>query len=292
MRIALFVPLAMVSMLSCTEALAPSPARSPEPVRIEVRSPERLPYTPSLLGTGPARVAIVIENRGAETLDVSNLALKLDAARAGLAVECLDRPDARGSSDPSALRPGQSHTFERALDCRLPLAGRYDVAVAVAFGRDRGWRVIRTYALEVVAPPELAPRAIDDSGLYATIGAAPVAGSPTKQGHPRVAIALTNTGATPIELPALRVETRVRRKDTPWTCTSTATRLAAPAALAAGGIHREPFEVSCLGFDVEGAYDVEVVLLVGADRAVSLGHLRIDVQDDDPAHVHSAAQIR
>lgn len=271
-----------VVLISCTEALPPATsAPAPDPVHIEVRSPERVPYTPSLLGTGPTTIAVAIANRGAAPLDVSKLAVRIDAVWQGIAVECRSQAETR-SREPSVLRPGEAHSFERAVDCRLPLAGRYAVTVAVAFGADRTWRTVRTYALEVTAPPELAPRALDDHGLVATIGASPAAGNAEKRGHPRVAIALANTTADGMALPPLRVETRARRTSAAWACSSTAS-FAAPATLAAGEIYRAPVDVSCLGFDVAGAYDVEVVLLV-ADRAIALGSLRIEVSDD-PARV-------
>lgn len=271
-----------VFALACTEA----PPQSPHDVggyRVDVQAPERMAYAPALLGTGPTPMKVVVVNEGAEPLDVSKLSLRFDASGGGVAVHCTEDADPR-TSEPGVLAPGARFAFERGVDCRLPLAGPYRVEVFVAFGRDRTWRLVRTYGVDVIAPPGLEPRPLNDSGLLGTIGAAPLAGSADRRGHPRVGLALTNTGGIPIELPPLRVETRATRAGSPWACTSPAVRLSAPPALAAGATHREPFEVGCLGLDVHGQYDVEVMLLVGEDRRVSLGHLRIDVTDD-PARV-------
>lgn len=283
---ALLAGLALTSA-SCTEGTPPhSPhdgARESGRVMVEVHAPSSVPYAPALLGTGPAPVMVVVANDGVEPLDVSRLAVRFEASGGGVAVRCVDEAPPR-TAEPTTLAAGARRTFDRSLDCRLPLAGPYQVAVSVAFGRDRAWRLVRTYEVEVVAAAGLEPRPLNDSGLVATIGGALESGTADRRGHPRIALALINTGTVPLEIPPLRVETRVRRQETPWTCTSAAVPLSSPPAIAAGATFRHPFDVSCLGFDVRGSYDVEVVLLVGSDRAVSLGHLRIDVTDD-PARV-------
>jgi hypothetical protein len=273
-----------LATLACSEALTARPPNAlPEGIGVDVQAPERVPYTPSLLGTGPTSVVVVIANQGAEPLDVSKLALRVVAARPGLSLEC---PEEEGYADhdPAVLEPGKSHRFAREVDCRLPFAGRYTLSVAVALGPERAWRPAKTRELEVTAPPELAPRLMDDRGLIATIGATRFAGNATKRGHPRVGIALSNVGAGPIELPPVRVETRARHRDAPWSCTSTAAALSFPTRLESGSVHRRSVDVACLGFDAPGPYDVEIVLGIGDDRQIPLGSLRIDI-GDDPAYV-------
>lgn len=288
-RVGVLGQAALLAIAACTEAPPQSP-HDTDRFTLDVRSPDAVTYVPSLLGTGPMPLTVTVANQSDEMLDVSALALRIEATQAGLALRCDEQAEGR-RAEPTQLAPGKSFTFRRELDCRLPLAGTYAVAVAVAFGRERTWRTVRSYALDVSAPEGLEPRALDDTGLFATIGAAPLAGAPTKGGHPRAAIALTHTGPTPLELPPMRVETRVRRSDTPWACTSKSAMLATPPALAPGAVYREPFDVTCLGLDVPGIYDVEVLLWMGrsspaartaalGERAVPLGHLRIEVEDD------------
>lgn len=277
--------LALVMAAACTEA-PPQTALEAAGAAIDVHAPERAAIAPALLGTGPSFVDVTVANRGNSPLDVSKLALRLEATWGEMTLECVQTAEVR-APEPSVLLPGKSFTFERALDCRLPLEGRYEVRTFVAFGRDRSWRQVSIYDLEVTAPPGLEARPVNDSGLFATIGASPVAGGSSRLGHPRAALALTNSSSIPLELPPMRVETRVLRDGAAWSCVSAAKPLATPPALGAGAVHREPFDVSCLGFDVPGRYDVEVILLVGADRAVSLGHVRIEVQSD-PARLRHA----
>jgi hypothetical protein len=140
--------------------------------------------------------------------------------------------------------------------------------------------MVRSFTLGVTAPRNAEPRPIAAvPGLWAALGASGVLFSDSGQGHGRVALALVNASPGPIELPALRLGLRVYRGGGTIACEEAPQVVAAPAALGAGAVHREPIEVSCLGLDVPGDYEVAARLIAPGGEA-PIGRLGVRVASD------------
>lgn len=261
-------------------------------VTVDLRAPLRVRYVPHLLGPAKPTLGVIVTNRSRAPVDVSNLTVRVDAAREGVAFRCAEKVGAPvGEREPVVLQPGQSFTFERALDCALPLVGSYAVRVAVSFGAGE-WaapREVRAFTLRVAAVKTEEPRAVEGvTGLFAGLGASGVVlGGDTASGaHGRVAVAIVNGGRVPLELPPLKLALRVTKLGTPIPCEDEPTPLKAPRVLGAGAVYTEPIDVSCIGLGRAGAYDVEARLLqpggADGDRVTELGTVRI-VVDASPA---------
>ena len=192
-----------------------------------------------------------------------------------------------GEREPSTISPGASFTFERALDCALPLVGAYSVRVAVSFGKGafRTPRDVQAFILTVTALPNVEPREIEGlPGLWAAMGLnSKLAGGAGRE-NGRTLLTIVNGTRKPIELPRMRLALRVYKVGNPIPCVDEPRDLKLPAVLGPGDAYNELVEVSCLGLAVPGTYDVAARLIVPrgseGDREIALGRLRIDVLND------------
>lgn len=293
----------LAALGGCSPSISPSPTRDAKSAPIaaasvtfaaaavdvaaELRSPSRVRWTATTLGPAKPTLAIVIANRGAAPLDVSDLHVHLEAVREGVSFRCAKEVGPPSSvREPQILAPGTTFAFERALDCALPLVGSYAVRVAVSFGR-ADWaapREVRAFTIRVFSTPEVAPRNVDPiPGLWGAIGAGAVLFGDSGQGSGRIVVALVNGGRVPLELPRFRLALQVFRVGAPIPCEDEPTDLGAPAVLGAGASYREALEVSCLGLGAPGKYDVVARLQIGGGtdgRAVELGRLRVEITGD------------
>lgn len=291
---------ALLSIAACATPLpAPPPAatttpraatlavaREPE-VEAALASPRRVLYSASTMHAPPPTVRVTITNPSSSALDVSDLRVRLEVVREGVTIPCgkPSEPEQR-AREPLSLAPGASETYLRTVDCPLPLAGTYAARVFVAFGHDGPWsegRAVRELAIQVAAPPDAQPRAIDAvPGLFAGIGAGCEA-SPTLDGKGRLYVSLVNARRERIAVPPLRLAVRVRKLGTLIPCEDEPAALPAPAMLEPGSARTLPVELSCLGLGVEGTYDVDARLVIDESARPSehpLGTLRIFVSTD------------
>ena len=172
--------------------------------------------------------------------------------------------------------------FERAIDCMLPLTGRYEIKVSVSFGQgpSRVVRTVREVKLDVQAPNHLEPKPVSAiPGLYAAVGSSALLVGESGRGSGRIAVALVNGASQPIELPKLRLALQVFRAGSSIPCEDAPIDLDVPSLLAPGQTQRSPVDVSCLGLYTPGRYEVVVRLRIG-DAAEELGRLRVEISDD------------
>lgn len=260
--------------------------QAPADVAVELRAPKRARWLSSTLSPATPPLAVVVTNRSAAPIDVSDLRVHLDAVREGVSFRCaVEVGPPPGAREPSALAPGESFVFERAIDCTLPLTGRYDLKASVSFGQSasRAPRAVRALTLDVKAPEKLEPRPVNAlPGVFAAIGSSAVLVGESGRGSGRIAVALVNGSSRPVALPTLHLALQVFRAGSPIPCEDAPIALAVPSPLAPGDVHRAPVDVSCLGLDTPGKYEVVVRLRIGerADSAEELGRLRIEISDD------------
>lgn len=272
--------------LAVSAAKRPTPSESDVTVRVDLRAPLHARYDATVLAAAKSWLAIQVFNHGTSALDVSDFRAHLEATREGISFGCKKEiGPASGEREPSTLAPGASFVFERALDCALPLAGKYDVRVAVSFGQGayRSPRAVRATTLTVTAPAELAPKAVEGfPGLYAAIGASARLDGGKDHGVGRMMLSLVSARKEPTRLPPLRLALRVYRVGQSIPCEDEPVPLR-EGVIGPGESRFDPIEVSCLGLGVPGSYDVEARLLVPAvgeragEREIVLGKLRVDV---------------
>lgn len=271
-------------------APAPPPPTAPSQVNVavNVRAPLRARYDPTLAGAEKPSLAVVVTNRSAQPLDVSDLRVHLEATRESVSFRCANEVGAPlGEREPTTISPGESFVFDRALDCALPLVGAYSVRVAVSFGKGafRTPRDVQAFTLTVTALPNVEPREIDGlPGLWAAMGSNSKLAGGVGRGNGRTLLTIVNGTRKPIELPPMRLALRVYKVGNPIPCLDEPRDLKLPAVLGPGEAFYDLVEVSCLGLAVPGTYDVAARLIVprGAegDREIALGRLRIDVLTD------------
>lgn len=264
-----------------------TPRSSTGGIEVTVRAPARAVWTASTLGPSKPALRVIVTNRSAEPVDVSNLRIHLEATREGTMFRCNENagpdPTAR---EPSSVGPGGSLTFDRTVDCALPLTGSYAVRVAVSFGNGewRRPRDVQSFALDVAAFGREEPRPFAPvPGLWAALGASPSIGGETRMGYGRIAILLVNGTNNPIAAPPLKLALSVYRAGTSIPCEDEPVPVLVPAVLGSGESHRQSLEVSCLGLTTTGTFEV-VGRLVAGDEAVEIGRLRIRVSHDPALH--------
>lgn len=255
---------------------------------MRVRAPLHARYEPTLAGAAKPSLAVIVTNGSAQPLDVSDLRVHLNATRKGVAFRCASEVGAPlGEREPVVLAPGQSFTFDRELDCALPLVGAYAVRVAVSFGKGafRMPRYLEAFTLTVTALPSVEPREVEGvPGLWASMGSNDKLAGGVGRGFGRTVLTIVNATHRPIELPRMRLVLRVYKVGNPIPCVDQPRDLPLPTVLGPGDAYNELVEVSCLGLAVAGTYDVAPWLIVprGAegDREIALGRLRVDVVTD------------
>ena len=261
--------------------------RGPARVTIELRAPRRARWLASTLSPATPPLDVVVTNHSSAPVDVSNLEAHLEAVREGVAFRCANEVGpAPGVREPTTLDSGESFVFERAIDCMLPLTGRYDVKVSVSFGPgpSRVTYPVRALTLDVQAPAQADPEPVTSiPGLHAAIGSSPLLVGESGRGSGRIAVALVNASNRPIVLPKLRLALQVFRARSPIPCEDAPIELDVPRPLAPGQTHRVPVDVSCLGLDTPGQYEVVVRLRIGegnAETSEELGRLAVEISDD------------
>jgi hypothetical protein len=278
---------AAVLLAACSGA----PARAPPPsaqhhvateaASVSVEVPEQLRWVSATLGPPRSRIVVSVANRGASAIDVSGLRVHLDAVREGAPFPCDESgPAAR---EPMVLRPGESYRFDRTLACALPLAGAYSVRVRVAFGRAE-WatpRDVQTFTVHVVSTPDAGPRKVEPlPGLWASFGTSSVHFGRDAAAPGRLVVALVNGGATPLELPRFRLALSVYRAGFAIPCEDAPLELDTPAVLGVGAMYRQRVDVSCLGLDVSGRYELAARLQIPGANEVELGRIGVEVTND------------
>lgn len=272
-------------------AVAPS-AESSVPsaidVAVAVQAPLRARYDPSLGGAVKPSLGVVVTNRSSQPLDVSDLRVHLEVTRDGVSHRCAKAVGAPpGDREPTTLGSGDSHTFDRELDCALPLVGAYSVRVGVSFGHGvfSAPRDVRAFGLTVTALPNVEPREVGGlPGLWAAIGSSNKLAGGQGRGFGRTLLTLVSASPKPIEVPPMRLALRVYRVGNPIPCEDEPLALSTPAVLAPGDSYHQSIEISCLGLAEPGTYDIAARLVVPrgleGDRVIALGRFRLDVVTD------------
>lgn len=269
------------SLASSAETTTTGASAAAGRVGVEVRAPSRLRYSPAVLGAPRAPVEVVVTNRTSEDLDVTGLRLRFAAVREGVSFGC--HPDGVASfsaREPRSLAPGATFTYQRWLDCELPLTGIYELRPAVTFGRAVAAISVAPLRVRVVAPRTSDPEPIDDRGLFIAIGTSKFVASRPGRGNASAEVAVVNGSTRGLSTPRIRLLTRVRINGYPLTCESDSVAVDVPPVLASGAVYRERVDVPCVGLEHPGVYGIEVRALLDETREVLFGTLRVEITRD------------
>jgi len=274
--------------------------RLPEPeLHASLIAPSRAPYDVDLLGIGTQFVGIRLTNSGDRVAVLGRLRATFTATREGVPFPCNDRHRVVGQErEPASLGPGESFVFDRALDCSMPLPGRYEVGVSVALGERASGRgdPIGAFSLEVVGGTTTPRPYPARPGLYfAMIGGrvtSPLPPEAWRRGDYHVVVAVVNAGPGPIPVGPARLTMETYRVGSPFPCSGQADPLAFPDRLEAGGVHTLQAPVTCSPSE-EGHYVLVGRLALGAvGSEIEIGRVPLAVSHDplpfvsDPLDVH------
>jgi hypothetical protein len=282
----------------CAPWTAPSaaPSAAPPTFRLSLRAPSRVTYDPQALGASGAFVTVVLQNVGACTANVPRLHASFAASRDGVAFRCNAHVGAPvGAMEPSWLGPGQSFSFERLLDCSMPLTGRYEVTVAVHPVEDEAGAqgapqpagtFAGSFAVDVVAHDGEAPHPLPACpGLYALMTGAstapPYSAGVSTAGRYSLVLARVNAANREAVVGPARLSLAVSRDGTPISCPAGQSVPVPPATLEAGAINVDRVPLPCEPLP-EGRYGIVGTLALGGGDAIEIGHVEVVVTTELP----------
>jgi len=257
-------------------------------LRASLRAPARVTYEPQSLGVAGEFVSIRVENIGSRTVPLPRLHATFATTRAGVAFPCNAHVGSRtGAIEPSHLDPGQSFTFERLLDCTMPLPGAYEVRLWIHAAEGEGDRdrshaplFVGSFPVDVAsngrAPIAIAAR----PGLFAFMTGAtvsrPMPPDAWAKGGYHVAVALVNGSPRPVEVGRAHVTLLVFKRGDPLLGTERQQPLDEPAALAPGAVHVHLVPVTGVPSE-EGRYEIVGRFAVGDSPEVEIGRVGLVV---------------
>jgi hypothetical protein len=274
-------------------AVTTPPAADAIEVSAELRGKARVRYLPELLATPRPVVRIVIQNRGTAALDVSNLRVRLALTRDGVSFPCTEAVETERS--PHEIVPGAKESFDRRVDCAMPLVGAYAVDISVAFGRAGRWssgQVVRTVALQVDSPKDSEPRELAGlPGAWGAIGTSRSVGTSSAEAPDKLGVSVVNASPKSLDVPPMRLALRVYKSGSPIPCEDEPAELKVPAVLAPGRAYRETIAVSCLGLHSAGRYEIVGRLVYstvdGRSTESEIGRIRVEVSSDPAVYDRS-----
>ena len=264
-------------------------------VQATVHAPARAAYDPSALGPGGKTVAVALTNRGTQTVEIGEMRASFTASRDGVTFPCAaHKSGSPRNHEPTELLPGHSFTFERDLDCTMPLPGRYDVNVFVRLGRDDAGAAPQAaaagaFALELVATSARVPHPFPSRrGLYALMTGnrrtPPLSAGAWKRGDYHVVVALINAGTRTVHVGpgklAFEVCREGSRADSKVPGTGQAEAVELPKELGAGAVFVAKAPIVG-GPSSEGRYEIVGRLtLTETGEEVEIGRIPLHVSGD------------
>jgi hypothetical protein len=252
--------------------------------------PARLVYDPQSLGVSGQFVSISVENVSPRVVPVAHMHAAFAASRDGVAFACNAHVrGALGAVEPSHVAPGQSVTFQRLLDCTMPLPGGYDVRVWIhatdrETGEDRAapgiGMFVGSFHVDVTAVGN-APRPVPEHpGLYALMTGAstapPMSADDWTKGGYRVAVAIVNGSSRPVTLLSSGLSLLLFKEGERLPCTGQKQALDEPTAIAPGAVHISHVPLTCAP-QGEGRYQIVGRLVAGDAAEVEIGRVGLVV---------------
>jgi hypothetical protein len=283
------------------DATASAPLAFRPELSVALSAPATAPYVPSAAGPASPTIALRVTNTAPAAVNVENARVAFMATRQGVAFPCHDHgAGALHDHEPAWLAPGATVKYERALDCAMPALGRYEVAVFLAFGRERSAPVDRVGAidLDVVAAGPGAPRPLPgraevQAALVGEAVARPLPAYAWKRGDFRVHALLVNTGADPIVVGPFRATLKVASKARAIDCAPDLLETRIDAVTLRPGRPRVfPLAVRC-DLESQGDYEIRASLATADAGPFEIGSLHLQVREElDPTRVQDDRTLR
>jgi hypothetical protein len=232
-------------------------------LRVSITGPTTSEYDPSIFGPSRRTVSVRLTNEGDHPVDMSGVDALFSVTRDSVTFPCARRGH-RSAQTRAAfnLPPGESFTFERDVDCLMPIAGRYAIGVFIGFDEPSG-RTTPDFAdeftLEILPSPR-APRPYPSrAGLYVVLGGdtvtRPLPAASWARGDYHVVVAVINASADSIAVGPARLAFLTYKGSSSLPCSGQDEALTFPATLEPGSMVTVPAPVACAP-STEGIYEI------------------------------------
>ncbi len=263
-------------------------AHHPE-LRVSIRTAPSAIYDPIAIGPVGQLVWIRLTNTGTQSRAVDHLDVSFSAARNGVSFPCEEHAaNLARVHEPSWLEPGEGFTFERELDCRMPLVGRYDVRAYVRLGNapaaERG-DLAGTFPLELIAHGTTVPQPYPSrDGLFVLLtgsrGTHPLAAEAWARGDYHVVVAVINGSRRNVRVGPASLAFLVYKEGSSLPCSGQGESLALPEELPPGGLRVVHAPVACAPSE-EGRYVIVGRLsLRDVGQEIEVGRVPLEVTRD------------
>ena len=103
-------------------------------LRVVITPPRSAPYEVTTFGPAARSVDIRLVNEGKSPVDIAGFGAVFTAKRNDVEYQCRARDrEVVEEHQPSSLSPGESRSFDRDINCLMPMPGRYEIGVYLTF---------------------------------------------------------------------------------------------------------------------------------------------------------------
>lgn len=267
-----------------TATIYQAPERAPAHLDVEIDKPAPSHFDATRLGPADRTVRIHVKNDGDRVIALTPVEVTFSAARNGVVFPCGTSTWQPKTRQPERLAPNATFTFEREIDCAMPLPGSYDLEAHVSFGK--GLSVDRPISFVVLDSP-LAPVAYPGrDGIYVTLLGGPytppLSEHEWERGVYHVVVAVINAGSTRAPLGEGRLFFLTYRAGSRLPCSGQSEALPFPAYIEPGSIAKVPSPVACAPSE-EGIYEIVGGFALGAkEPAMQIGRIHLTVSSEPP----------
>jgi hypothetical protein len=256
--------------------------------RVVVDGPRSAHYDMSTFGPSRRSLSIRLINGSEHPIDITDVGAQLAVTWNGVVFPCPNHPRTTASGhNPSSLPPGESYTFERDVDCTMPLPGQYDVRVYITFKQpsDQAPAELADHFTFDVMQGIHAPRPYPSRpGLYiAMVGdtvARPLPPEDWARGDYHVVLGIINGSAHSILLGPVKLSFLTYKGMSSLPCSGQAESLPFPEEITSGTILTATAPVTCAPSE-EGAYEiVGRFALASGGPEIEIGRIDLAVTSD------------
>jgi len=256
---------------------------------IDVTTPPTVAYDIAKLGPSTRTVSVRITNGGERPADITGLDVSFSASRNGVSFPCAVHPaSTAGAQDPSWLPPGELFTFEKEIDCSMPLPGRYNLQVFTRFQEDSPHEApdfVDQVTFEIFPGLHSPSPYPSRKGLYVAMSGDAVTRPLPPEGWARgdyhVVVAVINSTDEPIAVGTARLSFLTYKSNASLPCSGEAATLRFPAVILPGTMVTLPAPVTCAPSE-QGIYTIvgQLTLLQAGDVALEIGKVDLMVTSD------------
>jgi len=270
-------------------AAGASQADAHSALNVVIIAPPTAAYDISTFGPTTRTVSVRLVNEGDHPVDIAGADTVFSVTRDGVSFACPAHPRKHEHKHvPEYLPPGEPFSFERTVDCTMPLPGSYKLRVYITFDEDSA-NTVADFADEVtfnVLPDNHAPKPYPSrNGLYVVMGGDIVTHPLLPEGWARgdyhVVVAVINATNHSIPVGPARLSFLTYKSRSSLPCSGQAETLSFPSQIAAGTMLTSAASVTCAPSE-EGVYEIvgHLALAQAGDTEVEIGRVDLTVTSD------------